>query len=441
MSVRKSNFLLLLTIALTLPAFATHLTHPSLPPSGMALVSGLAILGASFLLVWACDAAQSDVSQSMALAVVALIAVLPEYAVDMYFTWMAGKHPSSDYAHYAVANMTGSNRMLIGVAWSLIAVIYWLKVRRPVRIGEDRRLELLFLAMATVYAFAIPLKGSLDWYDGVVFLGLYAWYIVLAARRPVEDEPGEGIAAVIQRLPTASRRAVTAFLFGFAAAVIALNAGPFSEGLVGTGKAWHINEFLLVQWLAPVASEAPEFIIAISFALRGRAGLALGSLLSAKLNQWTLLVGMIPGVYALSHGSFQHPIPMGSSQLHEIMLTAGQSLLGVVLLATLRLSLWQALLLFALFAGQFLAPGIASFFPNVLPDGLTGDRIHQVFTLIYVTSAITVLANSPHRVRMLWRGLKPATPLFGPGVEGLRGPKCLDCPDRLARIRATRHRN
>lgn len=438
MSVRKSYSLLLLTAALTLPAFVTHLARLSLPHWGMALVSGMAILGASFLLVWACDAAQSDISQSMALAVVALIAVLPEYAVDMYFTWMAGKHPGSDYAHYAVANMTGANRMLIGVAWALIAVIYWFKTRRPVRIGEDRRLELLFLAMATVYAFAIPLKGTLAWYDGVVFLALYIWYIILAARRPVEEAEGEGIAAAIQRLPKTQRRSATAALFLFAGGVIALNAGPFCEGLVGAGKAWHIDEFLLVQWLAPVASEAPEFIIAISFAMRGRAGLALGSLLSAKLNQWTLLVGMIPGVFAVSHGAFRPPIPMGSSQLHEIMLTAAQSLLGVVLLATLRLSLWQALLLFALFAGQFMAPGIAKFFPQVLPDGLTGDRIHQVFTLLYVTSAVTVLVNSPHRVRMLWRGLKPATPLFGPGVQGLRGPKCIDCPDRLARVRAAR---
>ena len=53
-------------------------------------MAGVAIFGAAFLLVWACDAAQADVSQALSLAVVALIAVLPEYAVDMYFTWQAG---------------------------------------------------------------------------------------------------------------------------------------------------------------------------------------------------------------------------------------------------------------------------------------------------------------------------------------------------------------
>jgi hypothetical protein len=131
---------------------------------------------------------------------------------------------------------------------------------------------------------------------------------------------------------------------------------------------------------------------------------------------------------------------MGSAQMHEIMLTAAQSLLGVVLLAAMRLSVWQGLLLFALFAGQFAAPGVASLFPGLLPDGLTGDRIHQVFSLMYLTSAFTILANSPHRLRMLWRGLKPRTPLFGPAPNGLRTPKCLDCPIRLESIKTANPR-
>lgn len=438
MSPRKSYTILLLTAAVALPALFVRAAHLALPPLEVTIVAGLAILGASFLLLWACDAAQADVSQAMALAVVALIAVLPEYAVDMYFTWMAGKFPNAPYAHYAVANMTGANRMLIGVAWAVIAVIVWLKTRRPVRIEEDRRLELIFLTLATVYAFVIPLKGSITWVDGLVFLGLYVWYMTLAARRPCVDIEADGPAEVIVAMPTAKRRLVTIGLFAFAAGVIAVNAGPFSEGLVGAGKALHINEFLLVQWLAPVASEAPEFIVAISFALRGKAGLALGSLLSAKLNQWTLLVGTIPAVYAVSHGSINHPIPMGATQMHEILLTAAQSLLGVVILSTLRLSIWEALLLFGLFAGQFAAPGVARMLPSLLPEGLTGDRIHQVFSLLYLTSSFAILASSPHRLRMLMRGLKPALPLFRPSPTGLRSPRCLDCPHRLATAKLTR---
>src|SRR6185437_8223383 len=51
-------------------------------------------------------------------AVVAVIAVLPEYAVDLYFSYTAGHNP--DYVQYAAANMTGSNRLLLGLGWPVV---------------------------------------------------------------------------------------------------------------------------------------------------------------------------------------------------------------------------------------------------------------------------------------------------------------------------------
>lgn len=105
----------IVAIAATIPGILLRVVHPDISPLLMASLTGLAILGASFMLMWACEVAQMDIPQTLALAVVALIAVLPEYAVDMYFTWMAGQHPESNYAHYAIANMTGANRLLIGI--------------------------------------------------------------------------------------------------------------------------------------------------------------------------------------------------------------------------------------------------------------------------------------------------------------------------------------
>ncbi len=408
--MKSSHLLALLAAAgATLPGVACHLLGIPLTPPLAAAVSGVAILGASFMLLWACDAAQADVSQTLALAVVALIAVLPEYAVDMYFTWQAGQNPASEYAQYAVANMTGANRLLIGVAWGAIALLSYLRFGRTVRLGPERRTELLFLAAATLYAFIIPIKGTLAWYDGLVFLGLYVWYIGLAARRPAEEADAIGPAAVILRLPRRRRRIATAVLFLFAGGVILLNAESFCEGLIGTGKALGINEFLLVQWLAPIASEAPEFIVALMFAWRGQASLALGSLLSSKLNQWTLLVGMIPGVFAVSHGTLAHPIPMGGLQMSEIFLTAAQSLLGVVLLASMRLSLSGSALLFGLFAGQLVLPAFVERF-GVPVFGLGAQYIHPLFTLLYFTAAIALFLARPGQVFRLRRGLAVTVP-------------------------------
>jgi len=385
------------------PGVILRVAGVHLPPMAAAAVSGAAILGASFLLLWACEAAQADISQALALAVVALIAVLPEYAVDMYFTWQAGKDPASGYAQYAIANMTGANRLLIGVAWGTIAVIVWARSRKAVKLLADRRTELLFLGLATAYAFVIPIKGTLDFVDGLVFLGLYIWYISVAARRPCEEPEAIGPAALILALAKRRRRLVTAGLFVVAAGAIVLNAESFCEGLIATGKQLGISEFLLVQWLAPIASEAPEFVVAIMFAWRGQASLALGSLLSAKLNQWTLLVGMIPGVFAVSHGTLEHAIPMGSLQMSEILLTAAQSALAVVLLSTLRLSLSGALLLFCLFVGQLVLPGMA----GPAAASTLGAPTNQVlFTALYLTAAVALFLSKPSHLMKLREGVR-----------------------------------
>lgn len=428
---------ILIALAAGLPGLSFRIVGIHLGAPTAVAVSGAAIVAASFLLLWSCDAAQSEISQALALAAVALVAVMPEYAVDMYFTWHAGKFPESNYASFAIANMTGANRLLIGVAWALIVAVYWLRHRRDVLIEKERRTELVFLGIATLYAFLIPLKGSLAWYDGLVFLGIYISYIALAAHRPPVEGEAEGTAKLITRLSRPKRRFAIVGVFLFAGLVIWANSAPFCEGLIATGRAFRINEFLLVQWLAPVASEAPEFIVALMFAWRGQAGLALGSLLSAKLNQWTLLVGMIPGVFAVAHSSAAHPLPMNHLQLSEILLTAAQSLLAVVLLAGLRLSIGGALLLFGLFVGQFLLPLCSQWFPG-LAFGLGAAQIHPVFTVIYVAVATALFLQNPYNLSRLRKGFQATADCYGmsPGNEDEAplSPQCKTCTFRGAAL-------
>src|SRR5256885_809107 len=108
--------------ALTLPAILTRLSGAAPPEWLAAVVFGLGVVGAAFLLAWGAEALQLDISQGLALAVLALIAVLPEYAVDFTFALKAGQDPAK-YAPLALANMTGGNRLLIGVGWSLVVLL------------------------------------------------------------------------------------------------------------------------------------------------------------------------------------------------------------------------------------------------------------------------------------------------------------------------------
>lgn len=374
-------------------------------PIAMTLITAVAIFSASFILTWACEVMQIDIPQAVAVALVALIAVLPEYAVDMYFTWMAGQHPESDYVHYAVANMTGANRLLIGVGWSVIILIFAFKFRKKVVIESSHKTELFFLMIATLYAVTIPLKGALNLFDSVILIGIFVWYISIIIRKPVEDEEVEGPAKVIVDLPKQKRLIVTWVLFFISALVIFADAELFSESIVASGKLLGINEFLLVQWLAPIASEAPEFIVAITFALRGNAGLALGSLISSKLNQWTLLVGMIPLVYSISSGSTNH-MPLATMQMHELLLTAAQSAFAIALIAGLVAGKKEALLLLSLFMLQFLSPFYDKMLPQYIPNATPHDTVLMTFSAIYIIFTIILVIMHPKRFVSIIKGYK-----------------------------------
>ncbi len=156
---------------------------------------------------------------------------------------------------------------------------------------------------------------------------------------------------MIGALPTTTRRWTLVALFVFAAAVVLIAAEPFAHSLVEGGEDLGIDEFLLVQWVAPLASEAPEFIIAIMFAARGNATAAIGTLISAKVNQWTLLVGSLPMAYWAGGG--EPALPLDDRQVEEMLLTAAQTMLGIALILGLRFHRWSAWLLLALFLVQF----------------------------------------------------------------------------------------
>src|SRR5258708_4731965 len=120
--------------ALTVPGLFLRLSGASPESWVQAVLYGLAVVGAAFLLAWAAEVLQLDVSAGLALAVLALIAVLPEYAVDFVFTSKAGKNPK-EFAPLALANMTGANQLLIGVGWALVGLLAAHRVRRAARMG------------------------------------------------------------------------------------------------------------------------------------------------------------------------------------------------------------------------------------------------------------------------------------------------------------------
>jgi cation:H+ antiporter len=363
----------------TLPAFLVRFgyLHPSHPVE--ALLFGLAIVGAAFTISWAAETAQLDISAGLAIAILALIAVLPEYAVDFVFTAEGGNAYQQDPScpppvpgaespcDLALANMTGANRLLIGIGWSMVVFIAWYRLRRTkqmppgrwegIRLTRDHSIELGFLWAATIYSLTLPLKESITLFDTVILVGLFAGYTWRVSRAPAEEPHLVGPARYLGSFRTPVRRAWVIGLFAGSGIVIWLYAHPFAEALTETGRTYDINEFLLVQWLAPLASETPELLVAGLFAWRLNTNSGLGTLVSSKVNQWTLLVGTLPIVFAISSSSLDG-LPISDVQREELFLTAAQSFFAVAVLSNLTLSLREAGYLFGLFWAQFIVGAV-----------------------------------------------------------------------------------
>ena len=395
--------------------------HLNVPVYVEALIFGVAIFAAATLLTWASEVAETEISAGLALVLLALIAVLPEYAVDLVFAIRAPHVPDcSDLVNglppvdcedphprnLAIANMTGGNRLLVGLAWPLIFLIFYMRTKiSTMPIQKSNALGILFLGLATAYSFSIPLRGELSLIDTAIMFSLFGAFLFISSRSPPDHEREfVGPAAVIGAMSRPRRRAAVLGIFVFAAAVIFAAAEPFADGLVETGKSAGIDEFILVQWVAPLASESPEFILAAMLALRGRYGAGMTILIASKVNQWTLLVGSLPLAFSISGGTIS-PLEFDARQSEELFLTAAQSMFAVAILISLSMSRWEAILLAGLFSTQL-----------VLTDG----TIRVAFGILYCVLALAILVRDVPYFRPFFTAAKETWTDPGGGSSGMR---------------------
>jgi len=392
------------TAVFAVPALYFRASGTHLDSAAAVGVFGIAILACAFLLTWASEAAEVDVSRGLALAVIAFIAVLPEYAVDLYFAWTAPDVPQN--AHFATANMTGANRLLVGIAWPALVGLFWFRTRRTtLSVRGDTSLALVVLGAATLYSFSIPLRQHLSLIDSAVLISMFAGYMYMVSRAPAHEPELVGPAQTIGSLPRLQRRVVVALLFVYAAAAVFASAEPFAEGLIEVGENLGIDKFLLVQWLAPLASEAPEFLVALMLAARGKAVAGMVLLLSAKVNQWTLLVGSLPAAYSISGGTLS-PLPMDSRQVEEVLLTASQSALAVAIFASLSISLLEASVLLIMFSSQLF---------------LTDQSVRYGFSIAYLVLAALALTRDRRSLPVVFREARRAV-VGLPAADAGAGP-------------------
>jgi len=318
------------------------------------------ILASAFIVAWAAEAAQFYVSQGLALAVLAWVQVLPEFAVEAAIAWQRN-------IPLMTANFTGALRLLTGLGWPTIWVVFALSRRARgesgfftrIELDEEHAVEVVGLTPALAYFAFIIAKASLTLVDAAVLLAIYTGYLALLRRIPPREaeelEDTELVPRLVLGLPSPWRVLAIATLFVGGAVLLWFAATPFLTSMIGLATVLGVSQFVFVQWVAPFLSELPEFITTTYWARgRGKGGMALMNMASSNINQWTVLAAMIPIVYSLS---MRHvaTVPLAPHRT-ELLLTWLQGTLGVVILANFNFAAYEALGLLALWFAQFVHP-------------------------------------------------------------------------------------
>ncbi|MFM2152189.1 MAG: hypothetical protein RL199_624 [Pseudomonadota bacterium] len=401
---RKKTEAVLLLAAFTATSLfglaATHLLD-STQAGLVATAAFAAVVTAAMLISWGAEAGQFFISQGFAVALIALLQVLPEFMVEAIIAWKGE-------IRNMFANATGSNRLLIGLGWPLIYftadVSSRLRHGRGVgdlRLRRENVLELLSLLLASSYYLKLLATGVLTVFDGLLLSAMYIVYMWVLSRLPEEEtESKEDLLApprYIVELPSPrTAKALLLGLFFVGAGVMAFVAEPFVESLKHVAVSAGIAEFTFIQWMAPFLSEFPEKVSAFYWSRTVRlAPMALLNMISSTVSQFTLLVGMIPLVYAVSvktgHAAAVPMVDAVHDLRAEVFLSWAMTLLGVAMLAKLRFGLADAVVIFTVWLLQFLGK------PAEHMTGLTAEQQHWGIGLACLLLALEqVVRNRRH---------------------------------------------
>jgi cation:H+ antiporter len=356
---------------------------------------------ASFVLAWGAESAQFLVSQALSLAILAWLQTLPEFAVEAVIAWERN-------VPLITANFTGSLRLLVGLGWPLVyftAAIAAGRNRRllsarklardtpqtlagrmvgsrakghrlsssptatteprffeAINLEKEHAIEIMGLIPPLAYFWLIYFKGTLNMIDSIFLVLMYLAYLMVIRRVPPQEpekiEELDRIPRKILSLRSFRKHIVIGLLFLGGGAGILFIARPFLHSMLALAVSFGVSQFVFVQWVAPFLSEFPEKLSAFYWAKTvKRAPMGFMNIVSSNINQWTLLVAMIPIVYSTSCGGYS-TIVFDQHQKTEILLTMAQSILGFVLLANMEFRVHEAVGLFLLWFIQFVRPGV-----------------------------------------------------------------------------------
>ena len=366
------------------------------------------IIFAAVLIGYGAEVLELILPSGVAIAIVALLQISPEFFVE----WATVKKAAFDpeFLHNAMANLYGANKLLVGFGPPLVFFVYYFfspaKKANYISLHKIKSYSIFVMIFAVMYNMIIYLKNSLMWYDSIALISIYlgsVYFIGHMELRYNKLKEAQGAAAVeegpkiedsaveklIHKFVLAGEKVIAyrAYIMSFAllatgGALLVGFAEEFLECLLHASAAAGISTFIFIGYVAPFMSEFPEKTVAIGYAMKGHEDTAMINFLSSILAQLTLLTAMVPLAYSYYKG-FLTGIVFDPIQSQELLLVISMMLFSLMLFLDLKFTIRETILALGLFIWQFIFPE-------------SRDTVTKVYFVLFISYMLEMILERQH---------------------------------------------
>jgi cation:H+ antiporter len=362
------------------------------------------IIFAAVLIGYGAEVLELVLPSGVALAIVALLQISPEFFVE----WATVKKAAFDpaFLHNAMANLYGANKLLVGFGPPLVFFVYYffspIKKVNYIKFHAIKSYSIFVMIFGIAYNFIIYLKNSLMWYDSIALIAIYFGSVFFIGRmelhynklKPSAEEKGpeledSAVEKFIHKFVLAGdkviayRAYIASFIFlATGGALLVGFAEEFLECLLHASTAAGISTFIFIGYVAPFMSEFPEKLVAIGYAMKGHADTAMVNFLSSILAQLTLLTAMVPLAYSYYKGT-PTGIVFDAVQSQELLLVIAMMLYSLMLFLDLKFTIRETIMALGLFIWQF-----------VMPE--SRDTVTKVYFVLFLSYLLEMIIEKRH---------------------------------------------
>jgi len=361
------------------------------------------IIFAAVLIGYGAEVLELVLPSGVAIAIVALLQISPEFFVE----WATVKRAAFDpeFLHNAMANLYGANKLLVGFGPPLVFFVYFFfspnKKENYIKFHQIKSYSIFVMIFALAYNVVIYAKNSLMWYDSIALILIYFASVIFIGKMEIryqklKPEAEEGpeieqgaVARLIHKFVTAGEKViayrayiVSFLLLAIGGALLVGFAEEFLECLLHAAVAAGISTFIFIGYVAPFMSEFPEKTVAIGYAMKGHEDTAMINFLSSILAQLTLLTAMVPLAYSYYKGT-PTGIVFDKVQSQELLLVIAMVLFSLMLFLDLKFTIRETVLALGLFIWQFAFPE-------------SRETVTKVYFVLFLSYLLEMLLEKRH---------------------------------------------